>query len=86
MPIRFATNDEVARWDNLIASNPDGGNVFQSYEIATVKQQSGWKPRFLVAGNLAITVHERRVPGLGCLWYIPKGPGLTDVSAVKNQN
>ena len=82
MTIRFATQEEIAAWDDYIIRNPDGGNVFQSYEIATVKQQAGWKARFLLADSLALTVHERAVPGLGKLWYLPKGPGLTSVESI----
>ena len=79
MTVRFATPEEISQWNDLLLKNPDGGNIFQSYQIATVKQQSGWIARFLIAGQLAITVHERAVPGVGKLWYAPKGPGITSV-------
>lgn len=82
MTIRFATDEEIARWDDYIIRNPDGGNVFQSYEIATVKQQAGWNARFLFAGDLAITIHERTTTGMGKLWYLPKGPGVASVEAI----
>jgi lipid II:glycine glycyltransferase (peptidoglycan interpeptide bridge formation enzyme) len=82
MTTRFATPEETATWDDHIIHNPDGGNVFQSYEIATVKQQSGWKARFLFIDDLALTIHERYVPGIGKLWYLPKGPGVVSVKAI----
>ena len=78
MDIRFAADAEITTWDAKVLSNPDGGNVFQGEEFADQKKMSGWTPRFLVAGNLAITVLEKSVFGLGKFWYIPKGPGVSD--------
>jgi lipid II:glycine glycyltransferase (peptidoglycan interpeptide bridge formation enzyme) len=63
-------------WNDRILSNPDGGNVFQSQELAAQKAASGWTIRYAVAGSLAFTVLEKSVPALGKLWYIPKGPGV----------
>lgn len=76
MSIRFATDDEIANWDAKILDNPDGGNVFQGTEFAEQKKLTKWKPRYIVANHLAITVHEKRVTGHGKFWYIPKGPGV----------
>jgi len=78
MIIRFATPTEVANWNNHIIANPDGGNVFASYEFAMQKESGGYKARFIMADSLAITVLEKKFPGLGKLWYLPKGPGVTD--------
>lgn len=79
MDIRFATAEELARWDDLLVKNPDGGNVFSSYEIAKVKQFGGWKARYLLADDkLAITALEKSVKGIGKLWYLPKGPGINN--------
>ena len=79
MEIRFATNDEIAQWNALILANPDGGNIFQSDEFAQQKTMGAWTPRYLIADTLAITVLEKSVPGLGTMWYIPKGPGVGTV-------
>ncbi len=79
MTIRFATQDEINSWNDHILANPDGGNVFQGYEFASQKTLTGWNPRFVVAGKTAITVLEKTVFGLGKLWYLPKGPGITTV-------
>lgn len=78
MDIRFAADAEIATWDSKVLSNPDGGTVFQGDEFADQKKMSGWNPRFIMAGNLAITVLEKHVFGLGNFWYIPKGPGVTN--------
>lgn len=64
-------------WDKSIIANPDAGNIFQSYEFAMQKQLQGWTPRALSIGNISILVLEKTVLGLGKLWYLPKGPGLT---------
>lgn len=77
--IRFAEQPTAVSWNRQILANPDGGNIFQGYEFAKQKQMGGWKPQFIKADNLAITVLEKTIIGLGKLWYIPKGPGVTSV-------
>ncbi|HEX7483962.1 MAG TPA: peptidoglycan bridge formation glycyltransferase FemA/FemB family protein [Candidatus Saccharimonadales bacterium] len=79
MTIRFAYPDEIIRWNTLVLANPDQGNVFQGLEFAEQKHASGWRPRYIVAGTLVMTVLEKYVFGLGKLWYLPKGPGITSV-------
>lgn len=76
MTTRYATDAELANWDEHIQANPDGGNVFQGVLFAKQKQLTGWTPRYIVAGDAAVTVHEKKVPFLGKLWYVPKGPGV----------
>lgn len=80
MDIRFADAEELGRWDSRLLDNPDGGNVFQSYEIAKVKELGRWRPRYLIAGDLSITVIEKSVRGIGKLWYVPKGPGVDTIA------
>ena len=82
MPVRFATEDEVARWNELIIANPDGGNVFSSYEYSQQKRLGRYTPRYIISDNLAITVLEKSTPPLGKLWYIPKGPNVTSSKAL----
>jgi lipid II:glycine glycyltransferase (peptidoglycan interpeptide bridge formation enzyme) len=77
MTVRFASQSEIANWDQLIIANPDKGNVFSSFEFATQKETGGYKAHFLFVDSLAITVLEKSVPTFGKLWYIPKGPGVT---------
>ena len=79
MIARFATRQEIADWNTHILANPDGGNIFQSFELGTIKSDNGWKIRYVIAERLAITIHERFIPSFGKLWYIPKGPGVTCV-------
>lgn len=70
----------IDEFDKKVLSNPDGGNFFQSAELAQIKQQNGWVARQLIVGDIAVSVHERKLPLLGRLWYIPKGPGAVSVN------
>lgn len=78
--MREASREELARWDELVAANPDGGNILQSRAWGESKYAQGWRPRYLIghAGGteVAVLVLERRIPGLGRIGYIPKGPGV----------
>lgn len=77
MTARYATAKEIARWDTLVIANPDGGNVFSSFEYSEIKRLTDYTPRYIVAGHVALTVLEKKTPPLGTLWYLPKGPGVT---------
>lgn len=79
MTIRFATTQEEAQWNALVLKNSDSGNVFQSYEFAEQKRLGGWRPRFIVANDTAITVLEKSLPMFGKVWYLPKGPGISSI-------
>lgn len=89
MLIRFAVSEELENWDNLILRNADNGNIFQSYEMTNFKKLSGWNPIFLVVENnpekqnIYISVQEKKVPFLGKIWYISKGPGVKSVLQLK---
>jgi lipid II:glycine glycyltransferase (peptidoglycan interpeptide bridge formation enzyme) len=82
MTARFATEAEVARWNELILANPDGGNVFASYEYALQKETGGYKARFVIVNGLAVTVLEKNTPPMGRLWYLPKGPGVVSTEGL----
>ena len=77
MTARFATTDEITEWDKHVLANPDGGNVFASYEYAMQKETGGYKARFLFVDKIAVIVHEKNAGVLGKLWYLPKGPEVT---------
>lgn len=79
MELRFATDTEITDWNATIVANPDGGNVFQGVEFAEQKKLGGWTPRYVMADDVALTVLEKPVLGLGKLWYVPKGPGVKSV-------
>jgi lipid II:glycine glycyltransferase (peptidoglycan interpeptide bridge formation enzyme) len=81
MTTRFATPDEVDRWNTIISGNPDGGNVMQGREFAEQKRATGWTPVYLIADGVAITVLQKTVAPLGRYWYVPKGPGVNDTAS-----
>lgn len=77
--VRFATEEEIKEWDSFILKNPDGGHVLQTTEFGKIKLLGSWKPRFIFVDKLAVMVIEKRVPLLGLVWYIPKGPGVKTI-------
>ena len=77
MTARFASPAEIAAWNQYLIANPDGGNVFASYEFAIQKETGGYKARFVFVGDLAVTILEKDAPLQGKFWYLPKGPGVT---------
>ena len=83
MKARFATQSEIDNWNNLIIANPDGGNMAQSIELAKIKSLYGWNIKFVVTDVCAVTIHEKNIPILGKIWYIPKGPGVNDLEEIK---
>lgn len=83
MTLRFARLDETSSWNVHILANPDGGNILQSTEFAERKTPNGWKIHYIMADSLAITVLEKSILGLGKLWYIIKGPGVTSVEQLQ---
>jgi lipid II:glycine glycyltransferase (peptidoglycan interpeptide bridge formation enzyme) len=80
MSVRFALQTEIENWNKFIISNPDGGNVFSSYEFAMQKETGGYIAHFVFVDDLALTMLEKNAPGLGKFWYLPKGPNVTDVN------
>src|ERR1700756_487762 len=79
MSVRLATDDETNTWNTKILQNPDGGDVLQSAQFAHMRELGGWKPRYIVTDDIALTVLEKPVAGLGNFWYVPKGPGVASV-------
>jgi serine/alanine adding enzyme len=80
--MRPASAEEIERWDELIAANPDGGNSLQSKAWGDFKGRWGWQPRRYIydLGGRAVAAQwlVRKVPLQGEIWYCPKGPGVTD--------
>lgn len=55
--------------------------MLQLQEFAEAKQLSGWQPQYLIWDErVALIALERKIFGLGALWYIPKGPGIVEVN------
>lgn len=83
---RFATDEEIAHWDEHVLANPGGGNLLQSEAFIDVKKRHGWVPRYLVLESAGLTsvslALEKTFPALGRLWYLIKGPDVGDAAAV----
>lgn len=80
--MRRATEDEISRWDELVAANPDGGNSLQTRTWGEFKARWGWQPAQFVyelTGGRLVAAQwlSRQIPGFGVIWYCPKGPGVT---------
>lgn len=84
--MRPASPTEIGRWDQLIAANPDGGQVLQSRAWGEFKRRWGWKPSYWVTqaggADVAVLFLRKGIPGLGDLWYAPKGPGVVDAAGL----
>lgn len=83
MPLTFVTSPSAAEWDARIAATPNGGNIYQSHALGQVKRMARWTPRYAVADGVAMTIHAKRAPGFGFVWYLPKGPCVADVDALR---
>lgn len=85
--LRPATQEEIARWDELVMANPDGGHWLQGKSWAVFRAKRGYQPRFLMfedeSENIATLALERPVAGFGKFWYFSKGPGVTDLAQLK---
>ena len=71
--------EQMLSWDQQIAANPDGGNTFQSAEFAEAKKLNHWEPVYRSFNGVVVTILQKPVKYLGHYWYIPKGPGITNV-------
>ena len=82
--VRFATDDEIARWDDLIEQNPDGGIMTGARAMADIKRYDRLEPVFLVLEGpqtVYALAHEGRV-WLGRYWYVPLGPTCDDLEGM----
>lgn len=76
--LRFATSEEIARWDELVELVPGGGEIWQSREYAELKRHQRYTPRYIVGDEFPATlVLEKRIPLLGRFWYVPAGPDVS---------
>lgn len=76
--LRYATAEEIHRWDELVELAPGGGEIWQSREYAEVKRHQRYTPRYIVGEEYPATlVLEKRIPFLGRFWYVPGGPDVS---------
>lgn len=85
--MRLATEEEINRWDELVVANPDGGNTLQCAAFAEVKKAASWTPTYVIheldSGDVAVLYLEKKIMGLGKLWYAPKGPGVANMNQLQ---
>lgn len=91
--IRIATETEEKNWNKLVAANPDGGHIYQTYEWGQYKNKYKWRPLRLIyeegKTKIAIQLLSKNVRSMGRVYYCPKGPGFfakfTPTTASKQQ-
>lgn len=82
MSVRFATSEEIANWDAFILAQADGGNVFASKTYAEIKKMTHYTPLFAFVDKVPVTILQKNTFPLGKLWYLPKGPNVTDTETL----
>jgi lipid II:glycine glycyltransferase (peptidoglycan interpeptide bridge formation enzyme) len=81
--MRLASPNELGRWDELVAGNPDGGQILQTRAWGEFKRAHRWAPHYLLSETkppIAVLELRHAVPGLGVLCYVPKGPGVDAIA------
>ncbi|MFJ6098475.1 lipid II:glycine glycyltransferase FemX [Williamsia muralis] len=76
--VRFADDDEIARWDELILLSPDEGTVYRGRANIDGMALQGARPVYLIVGSYAVTAFQVDVPLVGSLWVL-FGPPVLDV-------
>jgi lipid II:glycine glycyltransferase (peptidoglycan interpeptide bridge formation enzyme) len=83
MQLRYATEEEINNWNDIIIQNPGGGNILQGKEFIEQKARAGWMPRYILSDACGLVVLEKSVPILGKVWYCPKGPSIQSVKQLE---
>lgn len=79
MPLIWQNPSSAAEWNARILDAPGQPSMFQTYEYGQGRVLAGWTPRYADVDGTAVTVHSRTAPGLGTVWYLPKGPSVATV-------
>lgn len=85
MKARFATAEEIARWDECIQQNPGTGSFFQEVnflQFKSMQKVSPWHIQYVVhtlgpSQCVYVGYLVKRIIGLGEYWYAPFGPQIT---------
>lgn len=81
--MRYATNEEIGNWNDIIIQNPNGGNILQGKEFIEQKIRAGWTPRYILSDTCGLVVLEKTIPFFGKVWYCPKGPSVQSVKQLE---
>lgn len=80
--LRVATATEIKDWDKLLQTNPYDSEVYQTKAFAAIKSDKGWRSEYWIyetkSGPVYALALIRKLPGLGRIVYIPRGPSVTD--------
>lgn len=76
--VRFAVDEEVQRWDELLLQSPDEGTVYRSSANIDGMVLQGATPVHLIVGGCAVTAFRVNVPLVGALWVLI-GPPVVSV-------
>lgn len=83
---RLAIGAERAAWNELVAANPGGGEVWSGQQYLEIKRtQNGYRDIALIVDRIghppvAVGVLAKRVPLLGEWWHLPAGPAGEDIA------
>ncbi len=74
MTARFATADEVATWNSLLAKSSPTPSIFSTAEYGDIKRSTAYSPRYIIINNKPVLALEKKPWPFGKFWYLPKGP------------
>lgn len=76
---------EPTNYRQGLADNPTEANPLQGETFIELKRHSGWTPRYLTTDDdHYMAAIEKRIPLLGKVWYMPKGPTVTSKSELES--
>ena len=68
--VRFATDEEISHWDDLVLEAPDEGNVFRCQANIDRTRQLGLRPVYLIVDGVATTAFRVEVKPFGYFWMV----------------
>ncbi|NLE79488.1 MAG: peptidoglycan bridge formation glycyltransferase FemA/FemB family protein [Rhodococcus sp.] len=74
--VRFAVDEEIQRWDELLLQSPDEGTVYRCTANIDGMAQQGATPVHLMVDGNAVTAFRVAVPLTGALWILFGPPVL----------
>lgn len=92
---RFATAEECRTWNERVAANPGGGEIWMSDQYLEQKRHGGYTPHRVIVElpadsgaegplQVAVGVLSKKVVGLGSWWHLPAGPdGRSDTETLR---
>src|SRR6185503_14018176 len=63
----------LSDWNQFLSTHPDA-HLLQTGEWGELKSGFGWKPSYVISGNVGVQILFRKLPLGFTVGYIPKGP------------